>query len=1016
MQRILLVFIATCLSLTATAQDANNLAVDATVKDQNGGRLTSAKVSLIQDGSLVNKVTTGRNGRFDLYLDFGHEYIIEIAKSGFVSKRLYINTHNVPEDEQAWGYEFGGFVVDLFKEVPGLDYSILDDPIGKVYYDPNIQNFEYDRSYTKLIRAKIDKLQDDYEDMLERQEERLQQLDEDYELAMRDAQNALDDGDLIGAKENFMAASGLKPSESEPKKKIAEIEAQIAAKGASEDRYMAALASADQLFAEAKYTEAKAKYKEAGSIKPDESYPKDRVAECNKRIAEQKAKAEAEAALAAKDKKYNDAIAKGDSEFDQENYQNAKAHYQNALALKDESHPKERLKVIETKLAELAALEKEQQAQAELDAKYGIQIDKADAAFNSGNYDNAKRFYAAASEIKPAETYPKDQLAKIEEKLAESAALAAQEEEKKRQEEAYRKLISDADKLFSSREYEGAKGKYEEALTMKSTEQYPKDRIAEIERKLEEIAQQQKAEQDRKLQEQQFNELIAEADKHMTEGEYEDARGKYNAALEVKPGENYPKQQLSKIVDLLARAEKQRQAELAQAELSEKYDSHIKAADEAFEREDFTTAKARYQEALNVKSSERYPKDQIAAIDKKMAELAQSEREAAEAAALLERYNQAIAKADEAFEAEELNEAISLYESAKGIKSDERYPDKQIALIRERLATNAAEAERLKAEAERNKAYNELIAEADGLFESEDFGKARVKYAKASEIMESERHPKDRITAIDKLLEEKKNAEEAQKERDRIEAAYKTAIAAADAFMSSRDYDRAKAQYEKAQGLKPDETYPADQIKKIKELQDEMLAREQAENEQREAYNEWIRKGDQAILDQDWEAARNAYRQALNIFENEPIPKSRLDEIDELERRAEEERLKEQYGKAIAEADRNFLSKDYAASQSAYRKALEFKPGDSHATARLRKIEEILSSSGKTEDGTVAEAKKEIIEETYDEGRSKVTIRKVRIGEREDVYKRVVHSWGGKYYFLNERPITELVWNKETTP
>ena len=43
------------------------------------------------------------------------------------------------------------------------------------------------------------------------------------------------------------------------------------------------------------------------------------------------------------------------------------------------------------------------------------------------------------------------------------------------------------------------------------------------------------------------------------------------------------------------------------------------------------------------------------------------------------------------------------------------------------------------------------------------------------------------------------------------------------------------------------------------------------------------------------------------------------------------------------------------------------------------------------------ENKRRVIEETFDEGRTKVTIRKVSIGGREQVYKRVVHSWGGKY-------------------
>jgi len=55
-----------------------------------------------------------------------------------------------------------------------------------------------------------------------------------------------------------------------------------------------------------------------------------------------------------------------------------------------------------------------------------------------------------------------------------------------------------------------------------------------------------------------------------------------------------------------------------------------------------------------------------------------------------------------------------------------------------------------------------------------------------------------------------------------------------------------------------------------------------------------------------------------------------------------------------------------------------------------------------------------MVEENYDEGNAKVTIRKVTIGDRTEIYKRVVHSWGGKYYFFNDLPISELIWNRDS--
>jgi len=41
------------LALSSTAQDQNNLALDAIVRDMDGGKLAGFKVKIIQDGALV---------------------------------------------------------------------------------------------------------------------------------------------------------------------------------------------------------------------------------------------------------------------------------------------------------------------------------------------------------------------------------------------------------------------------------------------------------------------------------------------------------------------------------------------------------------------------------------------------------------------------------------------------------------------------------------------------------------------------------------------------------------------------------------------------------------------------------------------------------------------------------------------------------------------------------------------------------------------------------------------------
>ena len=56
------------------------------------------------------------------------------------------------------------------------------------------------------------------------------------------------------------------------------------------------------------------------------------------------------------------------------------------------------------------------------------------------------------------------------------------------QNEQYLKLITEADGLLSSKEYEKAKLKYQSASDLKSEEQYPKGKIVEIDGLLAELA------------------------------------------------------------------------------------------------------------------------------------------------------------------------------------------------------------------------------------------------------------------------------------------------------------------------------------------------------------------------------------------------------------------------------------------------------------------------------------------------------------------------------------------------
>ena len=136
---------------------------------------------------------------------------------------------------------------------------------------------------------------------------------------------------------------------------------------------------------------------------------------------------------------------------------------------------------------EAAAAETERLAaiQAEKDKNYSEAITKADNLFNAKDYENARNEYRTAQAVKPGEPYPQQRLDEI------GKTLAAFEQAKKEQDlldRNYANAIQLADRFFSGKTYNQSKGKYNEALTLKPEESYPKERIAEIDRILEQQA------------------------------------------------------------------------------------------------------------------------------------------------------------------------------------------------------------------------------------------------------------------------------------------------------------------------------------------------------------------------------------------------------------------------------------------------------------------------------------------------------------------------------------------------
>lgn len=919
---------------------------------EDGSKMSNAVVTVIKNGKTIETIKSDSRGKVNINLDPDADYNILFSGEGMISKKLNINTFGVPPEDAGESNFYFPADVDIFKKIPGLDLKILDQPIGKIRYNKAIANFDADLEYTKQMKDALDKLQKDYErkkaeeaanaaenkkiyDAAVKKADKLfaeanwKEAKTQYEIAQKalpeelhpsfqlaEIQSKLIKEDQLNGKYNaamdqasaayiaknyeaalsaYKNAQGIKPSEKEPATKIAEIEGILANSAKVEQDYLAAINEGEKALISNNLEPAKAAFEKASALKPNEQYPKNKLAE----IADVMNKANA------KEKEYKDAIAAGEKAIVEKNYVQAKNDFQKAQSIKpNEQLPQDKLKQIESLLAE----------QAKVEQNYLAAIQKGEDALNAKNYENAKTAFTDASKLKPSEEYPKNKLKEIDDFIAKNAA----------SEKSYKDAIALADSEFKSSNYEKAKSKYEEAAAIKPNETYPKTQLAEITKLLAENAK----------KEQEYQTAIASADKAFTEKKYDIAKTSFEKASSIKPNEKYPQDKLKEIQSLLA----------ASAKVDEEYVAAISNADKAFSSSELDFAKTEYEKAAKLKPNEKYPQSQIVEVNRLIAEKKKAE----------EAYAAVIKKADDAFAKEELESAKAAYNEAIAMRANEQYPKDKLKEVEAKIAAKQKELEEIRIakekEAEADRKYKETIAMADKSFKEKNYEAALSSFKTASEIKTAETYPKEKITEINGIL-----ADIAQKEKAYSAALQQgdDALGKGSFEDAKKAYTNALAIKPNEQYPK-DKIAEADKLA----ANAEAAATAKAEAEKKDAaYKEKLAIADKEFAAKEYEKSKSSYQAALAIKANEQYPKDKIAEADRLiaealDAKAAADRaakLDADYKKLIADADGQFSSKTYEKALDTYGKALAIKPNESYPQSKINEINGLLGEKAAAE-------------------------------------------------------------------
>ena len=857
--------------------------------DDNGKSLGGATIEVYKNGALIASENSSSNGKvppIELPVCIGCTYTIKIKKAGYVTKTAIMDGHSDYPEEMPPGTVVQKFDVSIFESVEGIDFSFLDrEPMVEFAID-SYGIIGFDQQKIKVMQKKIADLRkkmEEKKEQLEKEAREKEKREADFNAYVQAGDAAMKRKEYEKAIGQYELALGIKPDDQPTKDKIQDAKIKLEELRANEQRekdFSEKMGQAKTAYSNNELEKALGLYKEASGIKPEEQLPKDLIAEIEKKIADAKKNEEA----------FNKLVSEGDAAVGSEDFDQAISKYEQALSLKKDSAVETKLANARKKKAEKENALAEQKA---LQEKYDQLVAKADGEFDTEKYEEARKNYEEAQKLMPNEAKPKQKIAEIDKILEERAAEQAAAE---KLEADYQKFMQEGKEQIGQRKWNDAKSKFEEALKLKPNDSAALDQIDLINKELEKEASEAKLNAE-------YDAFMKEAEEFFNQKKYAEAKSKYNEASGVKPQEQLPKDKMAEIDRIVADAEKA-------AELEAQYQGFMKAGDGANDRKAYTEALDNYKKALGVKPGDADAQSKIDAINKIIEE---ENRLAAEQ----KQFDDFVSSAQEAFNAKDYDKAKLNYNNALGIKDD--------ADIREKIK----EIDRIIAEnqsaAETQAKYDAAIAEADALYQTNDYPAALEKY-KAALSIKDEDYPKGKISELEEKIAAQVAAEAKEQE-------FKDLVAEADQAFDAKEYGKALEKYKEAIRVKPDPTI----TQRIGEL--DVLIAEQAQNaELRAQYDQKIAEAETAFKDENWNGARGLYEEAGRILPNETYPGEKIAEIERImadESAAEAER---NYQKIIDKADGLMDQDKLDEAKTYYDRAIGIKPSDSYAQEQLDKI------------------------------------------------------------------------------
>lgn len=314
----------------------------------------------------------------------------------------------------------------------------------------------------------------------------------DINIELEQKYNALiEKADKLYVEKKFPDAIGfyqdallLKPGEKYPEEQIRKIREYLSRESDAQKRlaqqqndYDRTIGLADDAFSRQSYSSARSLYQEALRILPGQAYPKTKIDEIDRLLAEQNEARKNQSILdridfsnletvSAEERNaaYQEAMELGNQFMGTKEWGLARFYFRRALALKPSD---------DSAIAKINEVETIIRGDNANEAKYNEMVQRADEAFKTGDFNVARFYYTKAVEANPADEYANERL-KVSVQMVESTAARNINRE-------YDTAMSKANEALIAKNYSVARFFYRKALSHKPNDEEAKQKLYEVE-------------------------------------------------------------------------------------------------------------------------------------------------------------------------------------------------------------------------------------------------------------------------------------------------------------------------------------------------------------------------------------------------------------------------------------------------------------------------------------------------------------------------------------------------------